>query len=60
MESNPLGLSLPQMLEQPLNAALRELFPKVFARVERNIVQEELRRVQQVDDMPDAPLKQVA
>ena len=57
MESNPLGLPLPQMLEQPLNATLRGLFPQVFARVERNILQEEQRRVQQVDDMPEAPLQ---
>lgn len=60
MESNPLGFALPQQLEQPLNTALRGLFPQVFARVERNIVQEEQRRVKQVDDMPEAPLKNVA
>lgn len=60
MESNPLGLPLPQMLERPLNTALRGLFPQVFARVERNIAQEEQRRLTQVDDMPDAPLQQAA
>lgn len=60
IESNPLGVSLPQWLEQPLNTALRGMFPQVFARVEGNIVQEEQRRVTQVDDMPEAPLQQVA
>lgn len=60
IESNPLGVSLPQWLEQPLNTALRGMFPQVFARVEGNILQEEQRRVTQVDDMPEAPLQQVA
>lgn len=60
IESNPLGLLLPQWIEQPLNTAVRGMFPQVFARVERNIVQEEQRRVAQVDDMPEAPLQQVA
>lgn len=60
MESNPLGLPLPQWVEQPLNRTVRGLFPALFARVERNIVQEEQRRVAQVDDMPEAPLQQVA
>ncbi len=60
IESNPLGLPLPQWIEQPLNTAVRGMFPQVFARVERNIVQEEQRRVAQVDDMPEAPLQQVA
>lgn len=37
MESNPLGMALPQWIEQPLNQGLRRAFPKVFARVEANI-----------------------
>lgn len=60
IESNPLGLALPHWVEQPLNTVVRGMFPQVFARVERNIVQEEQRRVAQVDDMPEASLQQVA
>lgn len=44
MESNPLGMWLPQVIEQPLNKISRQLFPQVFARVEANISLVEQRR----------------
>jgi len=60
MESNPLGVPLPQWLEQPFNSALRAAWPQVWARVERNILQEQQRRLAQVDERPEASLQQVA
>ena len=34
MESNPLGIKLPKVVETPLNKATRRLFPKAFARLD--------------------------
>jgi hypothetical protein len=41
MESNPLGMALPQFIERPLNKYARKAFPKVFARVEQHLQEEQ-------------------
>ncbi len=40
MESNPLGIALPEFIEAPLNRSLRQWFPKVFETLESNLVKE--------------------
>lgn len=44
MESNPLGMKLPGVLERPLNRLARRLSPQAFAKLDENRRQEEENR----------------
>ena len=43
-ESNPLGMKLPRILEQPVNRLARRLLPRAFARIEGQSAQEKDQR----------------
>ncbi len=51
MESNPLGIALPQLIEKPLNAISRKLFPKMFERLEQNLIHESSQKQQGIDQV---------
>jgi hypothetical protein len=46
MESNPLGMALPSVLEQPLNTWTRRYLPSLFATLEKNLQQEQQAQLQ--------------
>jgi hypothetical protein len=61
MESNPLGLPLPKIIEAPLNAWSRRLFPKVFERVEANIrLENDRRAAERLGQSPEPTPDQMA
>lgn len=58
MESNPLGIKLPSLVERPLNTLARRLLPKTFERLEENRVIEAINKAKGVDlPMPGAELE---
>ena len=61
MESNPLGLPLPKIVEAPLNAWSRRLLPKVFERVEANIrLENDRRAAERLGQSPEPTPDQMA
>lgn len=54
MESNPLGMALPQFIERPLNKYARKAFPQVFTRLEQNLQQEQKAKVVEAVQTPAA------
>lgn len=58
MESNPLGIKLPSLVEKPLNKLARRLLPKTFERLEENRVTEAINKAKGIDlPMPGAELE---
>lgn len=54
LESNPLGLALPKVIERPLNRLARRLLPGAFARLESNMRDEQVAKRQGIESpMPD-------
>jgi hypothetical protein len=49
MESNPLGIQLPDFIEKPFNRVARKAFPAMFETLEKNLKAEQQSKLAQVD-----------
>lgn len=50
-ESNPLGIKLPESIEKRLNALVRRYAPQTFAKVDANMIAEQVKRENGLENM---------